>query len=96
MIHPDRQEAKERWNEACMDETGGPDKLQTQKKKYAKGEISFRSPIRNTDIISCKGEVRKKKDQLGLNLVRDIKENRKAFCKCIYKKRKKKWGRSGM
>lgn len=29
---------------------------------------------------------------MGLNLVRDIKENRKGFCKCIYKKRKKSGG----
>lgn len=55
-------------------------------RRWKQGQVTQRDD--RAAVWSCRDRVRKAKANLDLNLVRDVKGNRKAFYKCINSTRK--------
>ncbi|GAB0210106.1 mitochondrial enolase superfamily member 1 [Grus japonensis] len=89
-MHPNNQEARQKHQEAPIDEQGAPGQSQTQKKEayrgWKQGQVAWEE-YRET-VRAARDQVRKVKALIELNLARDTKGNKKSFYRYVSDKRR--------
>ncbi|KAK4819916.1 hypothetical protein QYF61_014651 [Mycteria americana] len=95
-MHANKEEVRQKHQEACMDEQGAPGQIQTQKGSLQRveartgnlGRIQSNCPSSRAIVQAARDQVRKANALIVLNVARDIKGNKKSFYRYIGDKRK--------
>ncbi|GAB0178237.1 mitochondrial enolase superfamily member 1 [Grus japonensis] len=89
-MHPNKEEVRQKHQEACVDEEGAPGQTQTQKERLQRLEARAGSlrGIQRKNVRAAREQVRKAKALIELNLTRDVKGNKKTFYRYVSDKRK--------
>ncbi|GAB0191850.1 mitochondrial enolase superfamily member 1 [Grus japonensis] len=88
-MHPNKEEVKQKHQEAPMDEQGAPGQSQTKKEAYRgckQGQIAWEE-YRET-VRVARDQVRKAKALVEISLARDVKDNKKSFYRYVSEKRR--------
>lgn len=92
MVQPREQELKQEWQEVCMDEKGNAENSNVELKHTRAGSRNMwagRNIEKYRDIVQvCKATARNAKTYLQLNLVKDVKGNKKGLYRQITSKKK--------
>ncbi|GAB0190611.1 mitochondrial enolase superfamily member 1 [Grus japonensis] len=78
-MHPNKEEVRQKHQEAPMDEQGAPGQSQTKKRKQ--GQVAWEE--HRETVLAMRDQVRKAKALTELNLARDIKGNKKSFYRYV-------------
>lgn len=96
MVQPREQELKQEWQEVCMDEKGNAENSNVELKHTRAGSRNMwagRNIEKYRDIVQvCKATARNAKTYLQLNLVKDVKGNKKGLYRQITSKKKNSEG----
>lgn len=91
MVQPREQELKQEWQEVCMDEKGNAENSNVELKHTRAGSRNMwagRNIEKYRDIVQvCKATARNAKTYLQLNLVKDVKGNKKGLYRQITSKK---------
>jgi len=83
-MHRNKEEVKQKSEQACMDEQQVPGKTQAQKGSLQRVEAGQIAHEKYRKIVqAARDHVRKAKALTELNLARDIKGNKKSCCRYI-------------
>ncbi|GAB0188754.1 mitochondrial enolase superfamily member 1 [Grus japonensis] len=88
-MHPNKEEVKQKHQEAPVDEQGAPGQSQTQKEAYRgwkQGQVAWKE-YRET-VRAAREQVRKAKALIEISLDRDVKDNKKSFYRYVSDKRR--------
>ncbi|GAB0182959.1 mitochondrial enolase superfamily member 1 [Grus japonensis] len=88
-MHPNKEEVKQKHQEAPMDEQEAPGQSQTKKEAYRgwkQGQAAWEE-YRET-VREAREQVRKAKALIEISLARDVKDNKKSFYRYVSDKRK--------
>ncbi|PKU36933.1 hypothetical protein llap_12767 [Limosa lapponica baueri] len=89
VVHPNKEEVRQKCQEACMDEQGAPGQAQKQKGGLQRVEArTGRLEEYRKTLEVARNQIRQAKAQVELNWARDIKDNKKNFCKYVRDKGK--------
>ncbi|GAB0206735.1 mitochondrial enolase superfamily member 1 [Grus japonensis] len=88
-MHPNKEEVRQKCEEACMDEQAGPGQSQMQKGSLQRVEARAGSLGRiQRNCQTARDQVRNTKALRELNLARDVKDNKKSFYRYVSDKRR--------
>ncbi|GAB0206149.1 mitochondrial enolase superfamily member 1 [Grus japonensis] len=88
-MHPNREEVRQKHQEAPMDEQGAPGQSQTKKEAYRgwkQGQVAWEE-YRET-VQAARDQFRKAKALVEISLARDIKGNKKSFYRYVSDKKR--------
>ncbi|GAB0175874.1 mitochondrial enolase superfamily member 1 [Grus japonensis] len=83
-MHPNKEEVKQKHQEAPVDEEGAPGQSQTKKRKQ--GQVAWEE-YRET-VRVARDQVRKAKALIEVSLAGDVKDNKKSFYRYVSDKRR--------
>ncbi|GAB0209787.1 mitochondrial enolase superfamily member 1 [Grus japonensis] len=88
-MHPNKEEVRQKHQEAPVDEQGAPGQSEKKKEAYRgwkQGKVAWEE-YRET-LRAARDQVRKAKALIELNLARDVKDNKKSFYRYVSDKRR--------